>query len=1800
MPIYPIKTRLFDGNIDPDLLFYIDAKYNNSYSGGNTVNNLASVNAESLVSTGNLVGVIFDNEENGCFKFDGSNSYLSFPTNTYVFNSLDNLSFSIYLKPEGPGIVIPFSAEWILQNYISGGSSFGISWKLNKFGYGGSNYSRESDEYPENKWYHICFTKEFVGDPQPNLQVKYKFYVNGILQYEGRGRTSGNTYAPFSIGTNFIGKISDFKIYKKTLTANEVYNDFTTSQIKPYTLGTKKVSSDIILYLNEKGTSSGWGDNSMYSNGGLLVGNAIFDKGLILPGLDSQNYAQGTLTVSPNQNYTISAVVTSTGTSTTGFQTIISIDGASQNFNSLGSSSPSVGIIFNLKDSDKRILLTYLNTSAVQTDANTWTVGETFHVGVTIQESGGDRIIRIYKNGNLIKTQTVTLNFSWGSVIRYRVGYWGTGYRHPFNGKISNVVMYNRQLSNQEMQNLSKQLPTTYKSNESLINQAPNASKILYVDGGEPRSYYLTGTSVRDLSGYGRNGTFSTDNSGSLPTFKTLNGGYFNFTGPKVGAIGNSYIKFTPTDLPSGNSPSTIITWARLKKTPGVSVIFSYGLDTTINSRTIGLLSNNDNSIYAYSFVDRFRGITSSVGTIQLNEWFQLTQVMDGQRNYIYINGVLNISESRVAATVVTNVLSEARLGSSIYSTSGNYSGYFNGDIAEVTIYNRALDPQEIYQDYKVKRYRYGLQLVDRPIDNSVPTVPDVSTIAVTSITPTTALSGVQINSTGGSNIIESGIIWSLSSSNLTIDLTTKTTDGSGQITNLTPGQTYYVLAYARNSIGIGYANNVESFVAANVTLPVVTSVSATSTNATTIVATGSVTDLGGASQVTGRGFVYNTTTFTEAQAVNINTRVDIGTGGLGEYKTTINNLSNDTLYFLRAFAINSAGTDYSANILSLRTLALGTITITIPTATITGTSFVVNVTTTGTNISTQGVIWKTDTSDPDIASDQDIEQPGPAGTYQFTVNPSSPALQPNTTYYVWGYVVNNAGTRFTTTFTTVVTDSVPSVSTDEVLATNEATFQGTLNNTNGSPVTVIGFIWGRKSVYTNPDTLTITSNDGSYSETDLSGNTYVNNYSFSATGDASILPQQAYWVKARATNAVGTAYGTAIEFILIGPPNVTTVDATVDINNSLIYILQGNLTDLGGTLNTQVGFRLGTTNPPTTEFIVGTLESVDTFNYTTAQLTPGTYFYQAFANNLYLVDTGQVKSFVVVNTNIPTISTSYPTDTILSTGNGTLVMTMEATSITNNPTSRGFVWQQSIGPEDSLQTKTSNSTGNTNFSAIVPTDAPANFNTMQSKQDYFIRAYARNSSGVGYSNNIRVFVESFDLNEPQVINNKLLYSAQLSTPVITNNVNAGAVWSTTQITQARLKTPDATLYSSDGVGAAVTSSWGYNSTGSLDGNGILTTAVDGETYYVRAWVQLGANYGNMKIYSRERSITYTTDTAPVVTFNQVLGAGGNFISVNANITNNGGQNILERGFYYSTTSPVTLSSTKKTTLGFTSQTGVYQDDITGLLPGGTYFIRAFARNSIGTTLSTNEGSSNTLRIIFNQSTQANLDPFGGNPSDLSDGRISDPLYQSGDILTVGPQINIGFDFASSDVSGSSIDIYASSVTSTPTNTNYTDTRQVITGANFNVVRYNFQVGSPGAGRTWYFRVGYNSTSAGGLLRYSNVVSLYLPALYSVFVESLQVGQFTVQGRIDLTNAGTITIQEKGYYFSNISVTNNGFDPYFNTSNRTKVVVAGTTPGYWTNTRTGLTSGVLYSVAAYVILSNGQTYWSDPYGVFVN
>ena len=187
---------------------------------------------------------------------------------------------------------------------------------------------------------------------------------------------------------------------------------------------------------------------------------------------------------------------------------------------------------------------------------------------------------------------------------------------------------------------------------------------------------------------------------------------------------------------------------------------------------------------------------------------------------------------------------------------------------------------------------------------------PIVNTSTVSEITKISAVTGGNVISDGGNNLIERGLCWGTKSP-VTIDSNT-IKDGQNiegdfttNLTSLGIGKTYYVRAYAINSEGVGYGEQLAFTTLAGV--PTVETKSASTIDVNKVSVDGEVSDNGGA-DLSSYGFVYSITDPTPTVS---NSVVEVGKNIQGLFSSEIDGLQASTSYYVRAYATNEAGTSY-------------------------------------------------------------------------------------------------------------------------------------------------------------------------------------------------------------------------------------------------------------------------------------------------------------------------------------------------------------------------------------------------------------------------------------------------------------------------------------------------------------------------------------------------------------------------------------------------------------------------------------------------------------------------------------------------------------------------------------------------------------------------------------------------------------------------------------------------------------------------------------------------------------------------
>lgn len=188
--------------------------------------------------------------------------------------------------------------------------------------------------------------------------------------------------------------------------------------------------------------------------------------------------------------------------------------------------------------------------------------------------------------------------------------------------------------------------------------------------------------------------------------------------------------------------------------------------------------------------------------------------------------------------------------------------------------------------------------------------MPTVRTLSVNLVDRTTLKVKGIVDTDGGSEITERGICWNKSGNPHIGDGHVKhdaNTLGeyTCQIRNLEFNTTYFVRAYAKNASGITYATEVLQCTTNDMEYPVVETHPVSNITTVSAICGGSITDEG-SSPVIERGVCWSTDHNPDLESHHLSSNLNEN-----DFSITLNNLTPDTRYYVRAYATNSEGTGY-------------------------------------------------------------------------------------------------------------------------------------------------------------------------------------------------------------------------------------------------------------------------------------------------------------------------------------------------------------------------------------------------------------------------------------------------------------------------------------------------------------------------------------------------------------------------------------------------------------------------------------------------------------------------------------------------------------------------------------------------------------------------------------------------------------------------------------------------------------------------------------------------------------------------
>ncbi len=441
---------------------------------------------------------------------------------------------------------------------------------------------------------------------------------------------------------------------------------------------------------------------------------------------------------------------------------------------------------------------------------------------------------------------------------------------------------------------------------------------------------------------------------------------------------------------------------------------------TSISSYTSAITGLKPNTLYyvrayvttntgetAYGNQHSFTTLSPLIPTLTTTNVSSITQTSAASGGTIIATGSGSITAKGLCwSTNPTPTINSPK--TSVGSGLGAFTSNLTGLMANTLYYLRA------YATTNTGDTFYGNEITFTTLPSFVFSV---STAYPTNITTSSAtLSGTTSVSSGSGSITSKGICWGTSPNPSVSDYKTNAGIGTGSftsnLTGLEQGTFYYARAYATSSTGQTVYGNEVSFSTALPFSVVVSTTTATSITGTTASSGGTIST-SGYGTITAKGVCWST--FQNPTISNIRTSNGTGTGS---FTSSLTGLTENTTYFIRAYATTNGGTTFygpQVSFTSVKCLSLTTSTVTNvgTTSAVSGGSIT---STCGQTITARGVCWSF-YPNPTIANSRSSNG---TGTGSFTS--SITGLYSRYTYYVRSYATTGSGLTYYGTQTSFTT----------------------------------------------------------------------------------------------------------------------------------------------------------------------------------------------------------------------------------------------------------------------------------------------------------------------------------------------------------------------------------------------------------------------------------------------------------------------------------------------------------------------------------------------------------------------------------------------------------------------------------------------------------------------------------------------------------------------------------------------------------------------------------------------------------
>lgn len=713
-----------NGFISNGLVHLVDASNMKSFPGaGTTWSDLSGNNRNGTLNNGLLWGA----GNGGAISFDGSNDYVSFPND--IYSTLTTTTFSVWFYLNGTSTwqrVYDFGRGQTLNIFFTPNSGAGVPRFVINIG-GGEQQLNDTTSATTGVWYNFVVT---LNGSQAQM------YRNGTLV----ATNTSFTYTPSSLGSTtqtwfgrsqypdpyLNGKIAQFAAYNRVLNSTEIQQNYnylinrfqSTSVFSPTQISGLQLWLDAddsrTLYSDTSGTTKATTDGTAValwvdkSGNGNNVSQSTASarpaiKSSFINGRNVLNFDGSNDTLTAPSSTATFKFLHSTG-STVFIVVQYKATGTYRSYFTTATSSSNVGYII-YSPSDNTTYLPWI-AGGVGGSLVVANISAADYIDATkaylvcaasdpTNATAANRATGFKNGGAPYKNNTQTLAASSANST-YDLAIGSEGGAYYANVYIAEILAYNSLLTASQRIQVETYLnnkwglwssfnPTSISGLQLWLDSSDSgtlfqdsAGIIPAINDGDPVGYW------KDKSGNSKNATQST--AANRPTLKTSiqnSKNILRFDGSNDGLAGSD------TGFSTTTSTVFIVCKSAIAGNDNYPIMFG----TDASTQLVGLTTyNNQMQITQYG--------ASTYVAFTTNAW-----------NLVYFtkssnSWTMNLNGTSASTTMTTSTVLSGNYGVG-FNKSGNRA-FFNGDIAEILIYNSVLSTAQLQQVQTYLNQKWG------------------------------------------------------------------------------------------------------------------------------------------------------------------------------------------------------------------------------------------------------------------------------------------------------------------------------------------------------------------------------------------------------------------------------------------------------------------------------------------------------------------------------------------------------------------------------------------------------------------------------------------------------------------------------------------------------------------------------------------------------------------------------------------------------------------------------------------------------------------------------------------------------------------------------------------------------------------------------------------------------------------------------------------------------------------------------------------------------------------------------------